>query len=146
MCWRSSQPGTEFTTQVVWEPSNGFKTAVHVSETLPLLGNSPSPESLVRGLDRHLREYTRYHPHHWPFMAARNGPHGPGPGATQGVRHKPPIGPAGAASQPPAPGIKPPPAASGAMSDQRAKTVLKEAVDAVVNSFAKHTHGYGRGK
>jgi len=32
-----------------------------------------------------------------------------------------------------------------AMSDMRAKTVLKEAVDAVVNSFAKHTHGYGRG-
>jgi len=31
-----------------------------------------------------------------------------------------------------------------AMSDMRAKTVLKEAVDAVVNSFAKHTHGYGR--
>ncbi|KAK6184525.1 hypothetical protein SNE40_006985 [Patella caerulea] len=28
--------------------------------------------------------------------------------------------------------------------DARAKTVLKEAVDAVVNSFAKHTHGYGR--
>ena len=32
------------------------------------------------------------------------------------------------------------------MSDVRAKTVLKEAVDAVVNSFAKHTHGYGRGE
>lgn len=32
----------------------------------------------------------------------------------------------------------------GNMSDQRAKTILKEAVDAVVNSFAKHTHGYGR--
>ena len=31
------------------------------------------------------------------------------------------------------------------MSDSRAKTILKEAVDAVVNSFAKHTHGYGRG-
>lgn len=27
-----------------------------------------------------------------------------------------------------------------------AKSVLKEAVDAVLNSFAKHTHGYGRGK
>ena len=26
------------------------------------------------------------------------------------------------------------------------KSVLKEAVDAVLNSFAKHTHGYGRGK
>jgi hypothetical protein len=33
----------------------------------------------------------------------------------------------------------------GQMNDARAKTVLKEAVDAVVNSFAKHTHGYGRG-
>ncbi|XP_013391897.2 LIX1-like protein, partial [Lingula anatina] len=31
-----------------------------------------------------------------------------------------------------------------AMTDHKAKTVLKEAVDAVVNSFAKHTHGYGR--
>ncbi|XP_041365127.1 LIX1-like protein [Gigantopelta aegis] len=30
------------------------------------------------------------------------------------------------------------------LTDSRAKTVLKEAVDAVVNSFAKHTHGYGR--
>ncbi|XP_072014465.1 protein limb expression 1 homolog [Amphiura filiformis] len=30
------------------------------------------------------------------------------------------------------------------MSDQRAKSVLREAVDAVVNSFAKHTQGYGR--
>eukprot|EP00105_Crassostrea_gigas_P002791 XP_011415446.1 PREDICTED: protein limb expression 1 homolog [Crassostrea gigas] len=30
------------------------------------------------------------------------------------------------------------------MSDAKAKTVLKEAVDAVVNSFAKHSHGYGR--
>ncbi|CAL1541170.1 unnamed protein product [Lymnaea stagnalis] len=32
----------------------------------------------------------------------------------------------------------------GPMNDAKAKTVLKEAVDAVVNSFAKHTHGYGR--
>lgn len=31
------------------------------------------------------------------------------------------------------------------MTDTKAKTILKEAVDAVVNSFAKHTHGYGRG-
>lgn len=30
--------------------------------------------------------------------------------------------------------------------DAQAKQVLKEAVDAVVNSFAKHTQGYGRGK
>ena len=36
-------------------------------------------------------------------------------------------------------------AAAAGMTDARAKTVLKEAVDAVVNSFAKHTHGYGRG-
>ncbi|RUS89163.1 hypothetical protein EGW08_003042 [Elysia chlorotica] len=35
-------------------------------------------------------------------------------------------------------------AAGGPMNDARAKTVLKEAVDAVVNSFAKHTHGSGR--
>lgn len=32
----------------------------------------------------------------------------------------------------------------GPMNDAKAKTVLKEAVDAVVNSFAKHTHGLGR--
>lgn len=34
----------------------------------------------------------------------------------------------------------------GGLVDARAKQVLKEAVDAVVNSFAKHTQGYGRGK
>lgn len=31
------------------------------------------------------------------------------------------------------------------LPDARAKQILKEAVDAVVNSFAKHTQGYGRG-
>lgn len=36
--------------------------------------------------------------------------------------------------------------ASTTAPDARAKQVLKEAVDAVVNSFAKHTQGYGRGK
>lgn len=36
--------------------------------------------------------------------------------------------------------------ASTVLTDERAKQVLKEAVDAVVNSFAKHTQGYGRGK
>jgi len=35
-------------------------------------------------------------------------------------------------------------AQGGQMNDAKAKTVLKEAVDAVVNSFAKHTHGHGR--
>lgn len=34
----------------------------------------------------------------------------------------------------------------GGVVDARAKQVLKEAVDAVVNSFAKHTQGYGRGE
>ncbi|KAK0159030.1 hypothetical protein PV328_009962 [Microctonus aethiopoides] len=33
---------------------------------------------------------------------------------------------------------------SGDLVDARAKQVLREAVDAVVNSFAKHTQGYGR--
>jgi LIX1-like protein len=50
---------------------------------------------------------------------------------------------------PPIPGVSAMAGSSGSsrpMSDSRAKTVLKEAVDAVVNSFAKHTHGYGRGK
>ncbi|KAL8571895.1 hypothetical protein ACOMHN_011487 [Nucella lapillus] len=32
----------------------------------------------------------------------------------------------------------------GEMNEAQAKTVLKEAVDAVVNSFAKYTHGHGR--
>lgn len=35
---------------------------------------------------------------------------------------------------------------SATAPDAKAKQVLKEAVDAVVNSFAKHTQGYGRGK
>lgn len=35
---------------------------------------------------------------------------------------------------------------SGSDGAHPAKSVLKEAVDAVLNSFAKHTHGYGRGK
>ena len=35
---------------------------------------------------------------------------------------------------------------SGSDGTHPAKSVLKEAVDAVLNSFAKHTHGYGRGK
>lgn len=36
--------------------------------------------------------------------------------------------------------------ATTTLPDARAKQILKEAVDAVVNSFAKHTQGYGRGK
>lgn len=35
---------------------------------------------------------------------------------------------------------------TGDLVDARAKQVLREAVDAVVNSFAKHTQGYGRGE
>lgn len=35
---------------------------------------------------------------------------------------------------------------SSILNDFKTKTVLKEAVDAVVSSFAKHTQGYGRGK
>jgi len=57
------------------------------------------------------------------------------------------------ASHPPAfdiimqPGGKgPPPPAPRSVPDARAKQVLKEAVEAVVNSFAKHTQGYGRGQ
>lgn len=39
------------------------------------------------------------------------------------------------------------PQISTPLSDIRAKKVLKEAVDAVVNSFTKHTQGcYGRGE
>lgn len=36
--------------------------------------------------------------------------------------------------------------ATPTLPDARAKQILKEAVDAVVNSFAKHTQGYGRGR
>ena len=41
---------------------------------------------------------------------------------------------------------KPPTGRGANMSETRAKNVLIEAVDAVVNSFAKHTYGYGRGR
>ena len=37
-------------------------------------------------------------------------------------------------------------AAAAAINEFKTKTVLKEAVDAVVSSFAKHSQGYGRGK
>lgn len=37
-------------------------------------------------------------------------------------------------------------AAAAAMNEFKTKTVLKEAVDAVVSSFAKHSQGYGRGE
>lgn len=36
--------------------------------------------------------------------------------------------------------------ANSAMSDSTARVILQEAVDAVMNSFAKHTQGYGRGR
>ena len=134
-----------------------------MSETVPLLRGSPSPESLVRGLHERLlqhREYALLDPVTWPLMASRNGAPGPpqGPGAIPfGVRHKPPPGPSSGA-------VAPGGGAGGAVGHHHSKgavgggmaagdpksksdkTVLKEAVDAVVNSFAKHTHGYGRGK
>ena len=44
------------------------------------------------------------------------------------------------------PALPRPPSTPGGHQDQRAKGILKEAVDAVVNSFAKHTQGYGRGE
>ncbi|GIY75472.1 hypothetical protein CDAR_21381 [Caerostris darwini] len=47
---------------------------------------------------------------------------------------------------PPVPSSRRTSSVTGSVSDARAKTILKEAVDAVVNSFAKHTHGYGRGE
>lgn len=37
-------------------------------------------------------------------------------------------------------------ASAPSVNDFKTKTVLKEAVDAVVSSFAKHSHGYGRGE
>ena len=50
-----------------------------------------------------------------------------------------------AAPAPPPPALRSS-SSNTALSDARAKQVLKEAVDAVVNSFAKHTQGYGRGE
>ncbi len=73
-------------------------------------------------------------------MASRKVPDGPGQVGPPGPRHKPPTGPGH-----PTPTVAIG-AVTGGMTDAKAKTVLKEAVDAVVNSFAKHTHGYGRGK
>ncbi len=62
-------------------------------------------------------------------------------------RHRPPVGHGMAAQQQGAGSASAAVSAAAAgMTDAKAKTVLKEAVDAVVNSFAKHTHGYGRGK
>lgn len=125
-----------------------------MSETIPLLRSSPSPESLVREFtDRlagrdHRRDLRLLDPALWPLMASRNGAPGPPPpgpgGIPPGVRHKPPPGPPGLAFA----GSTGQSGAGGGGGDQRGKsdkTVLKEAVDAVVNSFAKHTHGYGRG-
>ncbi len=54
-----------------------------------------------------------------------------------------------ATAPPPPPPAQRSPNNGSALSDARdarAKQVLKEAVDAVVNSFAKHTQGYGRGE
>lgn len=126
-------------------------------ENVPLLHGTPSPTlngELSRSVEILFNNSSDSLAESWPLlwgdnMASRKVPHGPGPGGIngQGPRHKPPTGPmsgvyvntsghpgATAATQ----------AAAGAMTDARAKNVLKEAVDAVVNSFAKHTHGYGR--
>lgn len=67
------------------------------------------------------------------------------------VMSKPKVSLGGAGSTttsgpPPTTTLPPQPAPTPALPDARAKQVLKEAVDAVVNSFAKHTQGYGRGK
>jgi LIX1-like protein len=99
---------------------------------------TPSPE--ISAI--HISAWTETFPHiniqeisQW--MAARQAPHGPGPGVGAGPRNRPPPGPNLA---PFILGVT----EGGNMTDAKAKTVLKEAVDAVVNSFAKHTHGYGR--
>ena len=47
---------------------------------------------------------------------------------------------------PPHPTKNKPPPVPPTAADTTAKTILKEAVDAVVNSFAKHSQGYGRGE
>ena len=104
------------------------------SESQPLLRESPAQTSLVD-----IEERMQWFEDNQAEMVrlANGGPQGPGPGHRGN------------------PGGGPPPAVAGAsarggsdkdMTDTKAKTILKEAVDAVVNSFAKHTHGYGRGK
>ncbi len=68
-------------------------------------------------------------------------------GSSGAPRHKPPTVPRSGSQQPGEFGsVQPNRQGDGNMSDSRAKTILKEAVDAVVNSFAKHTQGYGRGR
>ncbi len=109
-------------------------------ETRPLL--SPSPEYfLVPSIDANFNV-------EWldvKDMTSRSAPAPPPPRQRPqppGTQHHPApggLGPTGGASAALT-------AAAEGMTDARAKTVLKEAVDAVVNSFAKHTRSYGRGE
>ena len=98
-------------------------------ESIPLLRESPAQACLADVEERmqFLEDNQAEMLHHMS-----GAPQGPGPGhrGNPGAGHLVPGGGAGARD----------------MTDMKAKTILKEAVDAVVNSFAKHTHGYGRGK
>ena len=69
-----------------------------------------------------------------------------GGGAAGGGKNKSGSSGGGPGGGPGGGGGQRPPSATSGVHDQRAKTILKEAVDAVVNSFAKHTQGYGRGE
>ncbi len=109
-------------------------TAVH--ETRPLL--SPSPEQfIVAAIDSNFNiEWLDVSEQ--GDMASRSGPAPP-------PRQRPQVGPPGPGGLGAGGASAALTAAAEGMTDARAKTVLKEAVDAVVNSFAKHTRSYGRG-
>lgn len=79
------------------------------------------------------------------LRALRPGVTGAPPSAATPPAGPPPAPPPPAPPPPPlllagAPGLPLPPGASGSPA------VLREAVEAVVRSFAKHTQGYGRGE
>ena len=105
-------------------------------ETLPLLRYDSQDSELI-----HFLAGTKTWQEDLPSMAMAGRSTGNPP-----LRHKPPPAPASHGVPHAVMHTAPYPANPANMSDTKAKTVLKEAVDAVVNSFAKHTHGYGRGE
>jgi len=123
--------------------SKSTKTELSI-EKVPLLHSSPSPtlfESLSNrdiscSLEILFNNTSDSLAESWPLlwgdnMASRKVPHGPGPGGVkgQGPRHKPPVGPMSAGVYANANGhsgaTAATQAAAGAMTDARAKNVLR---------------------